>query len=447
VLAFAIAASLLTGAMFGVAPAWLGSRSDPIDAMRAGGRTSSDRGSRVRRLLLALQVAMSFVLIACAGLLGRSLVNLQSQDFGFRIEGRYVAAFAPSLATIPVEQLPTVYASIQERLRGVQGVRNVAFSLYSPMSGDNWASLITVDGREPRERQVASWNRVSPRYFETTGTPILRGRAIDERDRAGSAPVAVVNQTFARKFFTETDPIGRHIGFATATGGADRVFEIVGIVGDVKYQDAREPAYPTFFLPFLQEPRPANGTAPKLGRSHYPQALEIDATAAPASFAADLRRELRGIDRRIAIRRVTTMEEQVAGHFNSDRLIARLATAFGGVALLLACLGLYGLTAHAVARRTREIGIRMAVGASRPQVLGTVLRSALSQLALGVGIGLPAAIVAGRLLRSVLFGVSGHDPWVLTAAVAALVSAATVAALLPARRAASIDPVRALRAE
>jgi predicted permease len=447
VLGFAIAASLLTGAMFGMAPAWFGSRSDPIDAMRAGGRTSSDRGSRVRRFLLALQVAMSLVLIACAGLLGRSLVNLQSQDFGFRIEGRYVAAFAPSLATIPADQLPGVYASIQERLRAVEGVRNVAFSLYSPMSGDNWSSVITVDGHDPAERLIASWNRVSPRYFETTGTPLIRGRAIDERDRPGTPLVAVVNQSFARKFFGDTDPIGRRMGFALARGGGNRVFEIVGIVGDAKYQDARAAAYATFFLPFLQEPRPPDGVAPKLGRSHYPQALEIEAAAAPASFAADLRSELRGIDRRIAIRRVLTMQEQVAGHFNTDRLIARLATAFGAVALLLACLGLYGLTAHTVARRTREIGIRMAVGASRSKVLATVLRSALAQLSLGVAIGLPAAIVAGRLLESVLFGVSGHDPAVLAGAVAALAAAATAAALLPARRAASIDPVSALRTE
>jgi predicted permease len=447
VLAFAIAASLLTGALFGIAPAWLGSRSDPVEAMRAGGRTSSERGSGLRRMLLALQVAMSLVLIACAGLLGRSLANLQSQDFGFRIQGRYVAAFAPSIATIPADRLPSTYAAIQERLRRVDGVRNIAFSLYSPMSGNNWASVITIDGHDRGEQLVASWNRVSPRYFETTGTPMVRGRAIDERDRPDSPLVTVVNQTFARKFFGDADPIGRHIGFASTTGAGDRDLEIVGIVGDAKYQDARALAYPTFFLPFLQERRGADGAPPKLGPSHYPQALEIEAASAPASFAADLRRELRAVDRRITIRRVLPMEEQVAGHFNSDRLIARLATAFGGVALLLACLGLYGLTAHTVARRTREIGIRMAVGASPPRVLATVLRSALGQLALGVALGLPAAIVAGRLLESTLFGVSGHDPAVLAVAIAALACAATAAAVLPARRAASIDPVKALRSE
>ena len=447
VLAFAIGASLLTCALFGLAPAWLGSRSDPIEAVRAGGRTTSERSSRLRRVLLALQVAISLVLIACAGLLGRSLANLQSQDFGFRIEGRYVAAFAPSIATIPADRLPSTYAAIEQRLRRLDGVRHVAFSLYSPMSGDNWSSVITVDGHGPAERLTASWNRVSPGYFETTGTPILRGRAIDERDRPGSPLVAVVSQTFARRFFGDGDPIGRRIGFDTPSGGGERTFEIVGVVGDVKYQNARAAAYPTFFLPFLQEPRGPDGAAPRLGRSHYPQALEIEAAAAPASFAADLRRELRAVDRRVTIRPVMTMEEQVVGHFNTDRLIARLATAFGGAALLLACLGLYGLTAHAVARRTREIGIRIAVGASRGEVLATVLRSSLAHLAIGLAMGLPAAFAAGRLLQSVLFGVSGHDPGVLAAAVAMLVCSATVAALLPARRAASIDPVRALRSE
>lgn len=447
ILAFAVAASLATGALFGMAPAWFGSRSDPIDAMRAGGRNGSERGSRVRHMLLTLQIAMSLVLIACAGLLGRSLVNLQSQDFGFRIDGRYVATFAPSLTTIPADRLPDVYAAILERLGRVDGVRHVAFSLYSPMSGDNWSSLITIDGHDPGERLSASWNRVSPGYFETTGTPIIRGRAIDERDRPGSPLVAIVNQSFARKFFGDADPIGRRIGYANPGGGGDRPVEIVGVVGDVKYQDPRAAAYPTLFLPFLQAlPRP-DGAPPTLGRSQYPQALEIDAAAAPPSFAADLRRELRSVDRRLALRRVLTMQDQVAGNFNGDRVIARLATTFGGIALLLACLGLYGLTAHAVARRTREIGIRMAVGASRPNVLATVLRSALAQLGIGVAIGVPAAILAGRLLQASLFGVSGHDPAVLAGAVAALAGAAVVAALLPARRAASIDPVRALRSE
>jgi predicted permease len=446
VLAFALGVSLLTGAVFGCAPAWFGSRSDPVDAMRSGGRSVSERGSRLRRTLLALQVAMSIVLVSCAGLLARSLANLQGQDFGFRIEGRLAAAFAPSIGTIPEDRLASVYADLQQRLLRVDGVRNVAFSLYSPMSGDNWSSRIAVDGHRPDERLSASWNRVSPRYFETTGTPILRGRAIDERDRPDAPLVAVVNQRFARMFFGDGDPIGRHIGFASAAAGS-RDITIIGLVADTKYQDARVPAYPTFFLPFLQRPRAASGELGPLDRSQFPQALEIEAGTASSALAADLRRELARVDRRLAIRQLVTMEEQVAGHFNGERLIARLAMAFGGVALLLACLGLYGLTAHAVARRTREICIRMAVGASRPEILGSVLRSALGHLALGIAIGLPAAIVAGRLLQSTLFGVSGHDPFVLAVAIALLGMAAAVAALLPARRAASIDPVQALRLE
>ena len=446
VLGFAVAASLLTGAVFGCAPAWIGSRSDPVDAMRSGGRTTSERGSRLRRALLAVQVALSLVLVSCAGLLARSLANLQAQDFGFRVEGRYAAAFAPSIGVIPADRLAATYADMQQRLLHVGGVRNVAFSLYSPMSGDNWSSLITVDGHRPDERLMASWNRVSPRYFDTTGTPVVRGRAIDERDGPDAPLVAVVNQRFARTFFGNDDPIGRHIGFASSQGG-DRTFAIVGIVGDVKYQNAREPAYPTFFLPFLQRPRAASGAAAPLDRSQFPQALEIEAAAAPASLAGDLRRELARVDRRLTIRQLVTMQDQVSGHFNGERLIARLAMVFGGVALLLACLGLYGLTAHAVARRTREIGIRMAIGASRPAILETVLRGAFGHLALGLALGTPAALAAGRLLQSTLFGVSGQDPSVLAVAVVLLAVAAGVAALLPARRASSIDPVQALRGD
>ena len=436
VVAFAIAISILTGAVFGIAPAWLASRSDPVDAMRGGLRTTAERGSAVRRSLLALQIALSVVLIACAGLMGRSLANLQSQDFGFRLDDRYIADLGPSLATVPMDQLAPLFATLQERLRGMPGVSRAAFSLYGPMSGDNWASRIIVDGHDSSERLTASWNRVSPGYFEAVGTPVLRGRTFDARDTPDSPAVTVISATFARRFFGEADPIGRRIGFANSRGTRD--FEIVGIVGDAKYQDARAAGYATFFLPFLQGPR--------MDRSQYPKTIELQASGT-TTLAADLRRALASTDPRLTLVEVRTMREQVAGHFNLDRLIARLGLAFGGTALLLSCLGLYGLTAQAVARRTREIGIRMAIGASRPAVLMTVLRAALVQLGIGVALGVPAAIAAGRLLQSKLFAVSPHDPAVLGAAIGMLALSATAAALIPARRAATIDPVRALRNE
>ena len=448
VLGFAVLVSLVTGAIFGAAPAIIASRSDPIDAMRSAGRTTSERGSWLRRSLVALQVALSLVLIACAGLLARSLDNLQRQDFGFRTESRYVAALAPSLASVPAGQLQSLYARLQERVLRIPGVANAAFSLYSPMSGDNWASSITVDGHGTAERLGASWNRISPRYLDTVGTPLLRGRAFDERDTPESPLVTIVSETFARKFFGDADPIGRRIGFTNSSGTGPRVFESVGVAGDAKYQDTRAPAYATFFLPFLQRPPTANPNAPApLDRSHYPQALIVQTASAVPNLETELRRALAEVDRRVIVRTFVTMDDQVAGNFNLERLIARLTVAFGAVALLLACLGLYGVTAYAVTRRTREIGIRMAVGATQSQVLTTVLRSALMQVAIGVAIGIPAVFLAGRLLRSTLFGVSGHDPAILTAALAVLGVSAVVAALIPARRAATMDPVKALRVE
>jgi predicted permease len=449
VILFAFGVSLVTALAFGGAPALIGSRSNPIEAMRGTGRTTTDRGSMLRQSLVALQVGLSLVLITCAGLLARSLGNLQQQDFGFRTEALYVANLAPSLSTTPPDQLESLYPRTRERLRQVPGLASAAFSLYAPMSGDNWASSITVDGHSTSERLVASWNRISPEYFETIGTPLLRGRSFDERDRPDSPLVAVVSQTFATRFFGDGDPIGRRIGFGNSTGTAPREFEIIGIAGDTKYQDGRRAAYPTFFLPFLQQATSGRvGPAgPRIDRSHYAQALMIRTHGKAPGLEGEIRRALADVDRRLIVRTLRPMDEQVAGHFNLERLISRLTIAFGSVALLLACLGIYGVTAYSVTRRTREIGIRMAVGASRPSVLRTILRGALAQMAIGIAVGLPAVFAAGKFLESTLFGVSWRDPLMIGAGLSILALATAIAALLPARRAATMDPVKALRVE
>ena len=446
VIGFAFAVALATGIVFGVAPALIGARADPIEAMRGAGRTTGERGRGLRRSLVALQVALSLVLVTCAGLLGRSLWRLERQDFGFEITGRYIVDLAP-FGSIPDEALSSLYAQVRQRLASVPGVSHAAYSLYSPMSGDNWASDITIDGHDPAQRINASWNRVSPGYFETTGTPLLRGRAITERDGPGAPLVAVVSRSFARKFFDKADPIGRHIGFGKDP--AARRMEIVGVVGDAKYYvDGDRPAYPTFFLPFLQRsPGSAIGTGPAFDRSHYAGAIELQVVGSAAGLEHDVRAALAEVDRRLVVERVISQQEQIAREFALERLIGWLAAAFGGMALLLACLGLYGVTAYSVNRRTREIGIRMAIGASSPQILRGIVRGALAQLGVGLLVGLPAAFAAGTLLQARLFRVNAHDPVVLSAAVSVLVLAALAASLLPARRAASMDPVHALRAE
>jgi macrolide transport system ATP-binding/permease protein len=451
VVGFATVVSLVTGAVFGAAPAIFASRSEPIEALRGAGRNAGDRGGRLRQSLIALQIALSLVLVTCAGLLGRSLQELETQDFGFQVEGRYVVNLAPSFAMVPADQMESTYVRLRERLRTIPGVVHAGYSLYAPMSGDNWSSGITVDGTSPTERVQASWNRVSPGYFEAIGTPLLRGRVLDERDRPGAPLVTVVSQTFASRFFGDGDPIGRRMGFRTSSGEVTREFEIVGVVGDAKYQDGRAAAYATYFLPFLQRRSvarvPNQPTAVQLDRSHYAQAIELHTTGPTPALEREVRRALAQVDPRLTVRTIVSMDEQIARAFNLERLIARLTMAFGGTALILACLGLHGVTAYSVSRRTREIGIRMAVGASRLRVLRTVVGSALLQLAIGIAIGLPAALAAGRLLRARLFGISGHDPVILSAALIVLGCSALIAAWIPGHRAATMDPVTALRTE
>jgi len=446
VVGFAFAVSLATGIVFGVAPAVLGSRTDPIEAMRGAGRSTAERGRLLRQSLVALQVAVSLVLVTCAGLLGRSLQRLQSQDFGFQTAGRYIVDLAPSLGSIPEDRLPSLYADMRERLTRLPGITNAAFSLYSPMSGDNWSGGITVEGHDPGEHLNASWNRVSPRFFETVGTPLVRGRGITEQDSLAAPPVAVVNRTFAQKFFGNADPVGRHIGFGSDP--AARRIEIVGVAGDAKFQDGKGAAYPTFFLPFLQRsPGSTVGQRAGLDRSHYPGAIEVQTAGSANGLERDIRTALAEVDRRITVEDVISQDEQIARQFALENLTARLTAAFGVMALLLACLGLYGVTAYSVTRRTREIGIRMAIGASRTEVLRSVMRTALVQLAIGLAIGLPAAVAGARLLRSQLFGIDVYDPVSFGGSLVLLGAAAVLPSLIPARRAATMDPVRALRVE
>jgi predicted permease len=439
VLLFAVILSLATGIVFGIAPAWMASRSNPADALRGAGRAKGERSSTLQKSLIVVQVALSIVLLAGAGLLTRSLRNLEGQHFGFVTDGRLIISLInPEAAGYTDEKLPALYQRLGTALPRIPGVLSVSLSTYSPLEGNNWNEFVYIEGKSPNYSETPSWLRVGPHYFETIGTRLLQGRAIDERDTPAATHVAVINDTFARRLFPNENPIGQHFGMGDVRHSAD--YEIVGIVEDAKYQDTRGAAYATFFLPLLQVPsgEPLRG---------WVSAIEFHVAGRPENIESAVRQSIAAVDPNLTILKVQSFGEQVALNFNQERLIARLTELFGVLALILACLGLYGLTAYAVARRTNEFGIRMALGADRSNVLGLVLRATLPHLGLGLAIGIPAALAGGHLLAHQLYGVKSYDPAIFGAAALVLAASATFAASLPARRAMRVDPMVALRYE
>jgi predicted permease len=437
VLGFAFLLSLITGLVFGAAPAWIGSRSDPADALRGAGRSTGDRSSLVQKPLVIVQVAFSIVLLIGAGLVTQSLHNLEDQHFGFVTDGRLIVNIAPSLAGYTPVKLPGLYQRLEETLPRIPGVLSASLSWYSPLGGNNATTHVYIEGKPPDSRWTSpSWDRVGPHYFETIGTRLVRGRTIEERDTPSAPQVAVINETFARRFCPNEDPIGQHFGMGDASHSSD--YEIIGIVEDAKYVDTRSPAYATFFLPLLQT-QSGDGLAGWVG------AIELHVAGKPQNLEPAVRKAIAEVDPHLTVLSMMSFGEQVARNFNQERLIARLTELFGALGLLLACVGLYGVTAYMVARRTNEIGIRMALGADRRSVLGVVLHGAVAQVCLGLGIGIPVSLAGGRLLATELYGVKSYDPTILGSAAAILAACAVLAALVPARRATRVDPMVALR--
>jgi predicted permease len=450
VLGFTAALSVLTSIIFAAAPAWVGSRADVGETLRGAQRGMGQGATLPQKSLVVFQAALSLVLLVGAGLLTESLHNLESQQFGFVTDGRVIVKVDPGLAGYTVGRLDGLYRNIKERLSQIPGVQSVSFSLYSPMSDMNWSSGISIEGRppspNPEDFDGASWLRVSSNYFETVGTPLIRGRVIDDRDTATSRHVAVINETFAKKFFPKDDPLGKHFGLGDASHRAD--YEIVGVVGDAKYQDARDVPWPTFFRPLLQMETfkdPADQSAEV--RSNSIHDIELHVIGRPQNLQPLIRETLANIDPNLPVVDMFTFGEQVGRNFNQERLISRLATLFGVLALALACIGLYGVLAYSVARRTQEIGVRMALGAARSGILRMVLGEALLLAGIGVAIGVPCALVANQLLTNMLFGLKATNPTVLMAATALLLFVAALAAYLPAHRASAVDPMVALRYE
>jgi predicted permease len=445
VLAFAFGLAVLTGVLFSAAPAWAMSRANPGAALAGVGRSAEQRSFLPRRSLVVAQVALSLVLLAGAGLLTKSLSRLEEQPLGFSADGRYVIRARPSMSADDVTKLATYYDRLMRRLRDVPGVVDATYSLYSPMEGNNWSSGISILGRPPRSSSdSSSWNRVGPRYFEVLGTRVVRGRAIDEHDTAASPRVAVVNEAFVRTFLPDSDPLGHRLGIGGPEHAGD--FEIVGVTEDVKYTAAQRPTRPMLFFPALQAGEYSDATAKNVQlRSMVIGAIELRTAPGAPNLEAPLRQALAAVDPDLTIFRMLPMATQIGLNFRLNRLMSRLTAAYALLALVVAAIGLYGVTAYAVARRSREIGVRMALGADRARVLADVLRGALAQTSIGLMIGLPLADLAGRALAAFLFGVTARDPFVFAESALILLVSATAAAVFPALRAASIDPALALR--
>jgi predicted permease len=451
VLAFAFGLALLTGIIFGAAPAWFATRTNPAEALRGSGRSTSDHSSVARKALLIVQATLSVVLVAGAMMLARSLNKLEHQDFGYAVQGRVVVGVNRPPATYTQPQLAALYRQLEERLDRLPGVRGSGLALYNPLT-DNWGELIIVAGHPaPKisEEAGASWNRVSANYLQNFGIGVVRGRAFTAADNEQAAPVAVVNEAFVKRFFKAgEDPIDQHFGMDLPENA--NTLRIVGVVRDAKFAGygLNRPARPMFFVPLAQTVNYPNDLMARIEmQSHFITGIMLVTDSSAGALEPVLTRALAEVDPNLTIDNVRTMQQQVSFSFDQERAVASLAALFGGVALLLAAVGLYGVTAYTVAQRTNEIGIRMALGADRANVVELVLRGAFRRVVVGLLLGVPLAMAAGRLISAQLYGLSFWDPIALAVAAISLGICAFFAAIIPARRAASISPLTALRAD
>ena len=446
VFGFAFALTLVTGLVFGLAPAWITSRAQPAEALRGSNRATRGSASLLQRSLVILQASLSLVLLVAAGLLSKSLGRLEHQDFGFQTANRIVVHFDPESAGYKPQQLQGLFDDVVDKLRAIPGVEQVGLGSYSPLEGDNWGEGVFLQGHPdpgPDQDIGARWLRVSPEFLDLVGERVLRGRGITAQDTATAPAVAVVNQTFVRKFFRNgEDPIGAHFGTNGMSSTGD--FMIVGVVKDAKWAQPREDVEPRYFRPLLQR---AASDPKGEDRSLHTGAIMLRTRGPVTGLEAQVRHTLASINPNLPATDYSTFSDQIAGQFTQDRLIARLTLLFSALALLLAAIGLYGVTAYTVMRRTSEIGIRMALGARRGSVVAMVMRQALIQAGVGLLIGIPAALLGVRFVQAQLYQVGGFDVFVLAFAVMALAASACIAGIIPARRAAGIDPMQALRTE
>jgi len=448
-LAFTAAVSIATGVLFGLAPALMAARTQPVESLRSNSRTTAQGASILQRALVILQAALSLVLLVAAGLFAQSLNKAQNVDMRLDTTNRYIAHINPQAAGYKNTEVEPLYQTIIDRFHAVPGVVKVGLSTYTPMEQNNWGSGVKVQG-DPDINKGASWVKGTSEYFDSVGTHVVMGRGFTRQDTMNAPPVAVVNQEFVKLFFGKRNPIGHRFGFSgPGPGGRDAAHEIVGVVEDTTYTSVYWKNHAMYFLPLTQ--RAGNGVDPDdtldKDLSMFAGALVIQTRQAIPGFEKVVGDTLASINPNLTIVKFQTFQQQIDDRFVEERLIARLTSLFGLLALLLAAIGLYGVTSYTVVRRTPEIGIRMALGAARSRVIGSVMRGAMLQTTIGLAIGIPVAVFCVRYVKSQLYDITSVNIPVMSIAIGVLVLAAAIAGLIPARRAASIDPVKALRIE
>lgn len=437
VFAFALAVTVVTGLLFGVGPAWRATRTDANRGLKETGRMTTGRSrALLGKSLVVVQVSLSMLLLVGAGLFLRTLLNLQTTSPGINPERILLFELNIPRSRFAAPERIALYHRVEDAIRALPGVQSASLSAEPLLAGSMENGCYRPTGRAPHPGpQDSSWrNSVGADFFPTLGVPILHGRGFALTDLPGSPRVGVVNQQLAKKFFPNANPVGQTIT-PCDEGESQLPIQIVGVAADVKYADVRDAAPPTLYVPYLQND------------DIWGMTFEVKTAASPESVLSEIRRAVAAIDRELPILQVRTQTEQIQAMFSQERVFAVLTGAFSLLALTLACIGIYGVMAYTVSRRTNEIGIRMALGAEARAVLSMILREATLLVVLGVGAGLAGALLAARLVASLLYGLKPTDPLTFAAAAALLLAVALLAGFGPALRAAHVDPLEALRHE